>query len=347
MTSRLEVQTNKFMELEENLYVKYYNDTWINKLSLSLLFNVWKDMKKTDAIHLQGIFSTPTPIVLFYNLFIKRPLLLSPRGSFAPWILGKGKKSKILWLKYFIKPFSKNIYWHATADQEKNEILDLFPEAKVFIVPNGINLDEYVKTNKLSKNEYMKQYTGKDITPEFILISMGRLHAKKGFDILIDTFAALEKQSENSVLLIAGDDETEQSNLETQISDLGLKERVFLIGSVSGQEKVDFLANADLFVLPSHNENFGNVYVESMAAGTPIVASKNTPWKEVKDANCGQWVENTVDETKNSIMEMLEKDREEMRINSKSLANKYEWTNVASEFKQIFETIIDQQERDK
>ena len=70
------------------------------------------------------------------------------------------------------------------------------------------------------------------------------------------------------------------------------------------QEKVDFFVNADLFVLPSHNENFGLVYVEALAAGTPVVASKNTPWEEVEDANCGKWVNNCVVETAKAMIEM-------------------------------------------
>ena len=340
MTTRLDVETNKFIELEKNLYVKYYNETIINKLSISLLLNIWKDMKNSDVVHLQGIFSTPTPIVLFYNIFLKKPLILSPRGSFASWILEQGTKNKLRWLKYFIKPLSKNIYWHATAQQEKDEIITLFPNAKVYIIPNGINLDDYKIINKLLKRDYINKYTHQNIDAEYILISMGRLHAKKGFDILIDSFSKLNDEFSNSVLLIAGDDETEKVNLEQQIKNLKLENRVFLIGSVSGQDKIDFLANADLFVLPSHNENFGNVYVESLATGTPIVASTNTPWEEVEKYNCGKWVDNTVKNTTNAIEYMLKNNNNQIRENSKKLASKYEWKNIAVQFKEIFERIM-------
>ena len=58
------------------------------------------------------------------------------------------------------------------------------------------------------------------------------------------------------------------------IKENNLNNNVFFVGEVLGQDKIDFLANADIFVSPSHDENFGNVYIESLAAGTPIVASK-------------------------------------------------------------------------
>ena len=109
------------------------------------------------------------------------------------------------------------------------------------------------------------------------------------------------------------------------------------MGSISGQDKVDFLANADLFVLPSHTENFGIVYAESLAAGTPIVASKNTPWAEVENADCGKWVSNSVDEVATAISEMLQKDRDKMRKNSREMAKKYDWINIAIQFKEVFE----------
>jgi glycosyltransferase involved in cell wall biosynthesis len=160
---------------------------------------------------------------------------------------------------------------------------------------------------------------------------------KKGFDILIDSFSQLDNKFSNSVLLIAGDDETEKVNIEEQIKNLKLENKVFLIGSVSGQDKIDFLENADLFVLPSHNENFGNVYVESLATGTPIVASTNTPWEEVEEYNCGKWVENTIKDTTNAIEYMLENNNNQIRENSKKLALKYEWKNVAIQFKKTFE----------
>jgi glycosyltransferase involved in cell wall biosynthesis len=110
-----------------------------------------------------------------------------------------------------------------------------------------------------------------------------------------------------------------------------------LIGNIENQEKIDFLANADLFVLPSHNENFGNVYLESLATGTPIVASHGTPWNEVEKYDCGKWVDNSVELTSGAMIEMLKRDRDEMRINSLKLASKYDWSSVAMQFKTLFE----------
>ena len=340
MHDKLDVETNKDIRFEDNFYVKYYDETIINRFSFQLLINIWKDIEKSDIIHIQGIFDTPTPISLFYAKLFNKPVLLSPRGSLGIWCIGNGSKFKTIWLNYLLKPLVKNINWHATAQQEKDEILSIYPDAKVEIIPNGIEYDKFQSSNFLSKNEYSKKFIHQEIEPNKIVVSMGRLQKKKGFDILIDSFYETLKSFPNSVLLIAGADEGEEENLKNQIKNLKLESNVILIGAIEGQDKIDFLANADLFCLPSHNENFGNVYVESLATGTPIVASKMTPWSEVEDYDCGKWVENSIEETSSAMNEVLEKDRETMKINSRKLAFKYDWKNVAEAFKKIVEKIV-------
>lgn len=342
MTSKLDVETNEWKKFEEQFFVKYYNETKINKLSLELMFHLWKDIRKADVIHTQYMFSTPTPIALFYSMFFNKPVILSPRGALCKWCLEQGSRFKKMWLRFLIKPFIKRMYWHATAQQEKDEILAQFPNAKVEIIPNGIEFDTYQNYNEIPINEFCKTFAKRDLEVDKIIVSMGRLQKKKGFDILIDAFAKVVVKYPGIKLLIAGQDEGEFDNLTSQVIDLGLDNKVFLIGNIQGQEKIDFLANADLFVLPSNNENFGNVYVESLAAGTPIVASTGTPWSEVEEADCGKWVNNSIDDTAQAMLEMLEKDRKLMRENSKKVAKKYDWKNIAFQFKKVFEKMINE-----
>jgi glycosyltransferase involved in cell wall biosynthesis len=341
MNKKLDVKTNQWIKFSNNLYVKYYNTSFTHTISIPMFIFSYFDIKKSDVIHIQSVFNISTVFALMYCKFLNKPLILSPRGQFGGWCLDNGSKLKNLFLKYLIKPLVSNTMWHATAQQEKDEILSVFSNAEVEIIPNGIEYDKFQISNTLTKNQYMKKFTSQKMEPNKIIISMGRIQKKKGFDILINSFNITLKVFPNSVLLIAGGDEGEEQNLKKQIKNLNLEKNVFLIGPISGQDKIDFLANADLFCLPSHNENFGNVYVESLATGTPIVASRMTPWSEVENFDCGKWVENSIEETSKAINEILIKDRENMRINSKNLAHKYDWKNVALNFKNLFEKILE------
>ena len=155
MHSKLDVEINKDIKFENNFYVKYYDETKIDKISLPLVFNIWKDIKKSDIIHIQSIFNITIPISLFYSKLFNKPILLSPRGSLGEWCIGNGSKFKTMWLNYLLKPLVQNITWHATAQQEKDEILSIYPSAKVSIIPNGIEYDKFQNSNILSKNEYI------------------------------------------------------------------------------------------------------------------------------------------------------------------------------------------------
>lgn len=340
MTNRLDMQPNIWTKKSDNFFVKYYNETMINKFSFSLLLNLWKDIKQADVVHIQYLFSTPTPMAILYSVLFHKPILLTPHGSMGSWCLDQGSKFKKKWLNWLIRPFISKIVWHATAEMEKNEILAVFPNARVEVIANGIKLDEFQNFNIITPLDFTNKFTHKEFITEKIIVSMGRLQKKKGLDILVDAFVEVLDYYPNAKLFIAGGDEGEEQNLRDQIQRLGLEDSAFLVGVISGQDKIDFLANADLFVLPSHNENFGIVYAESLVAGTPIVASLNTPWSEVEEADCGKWVSNSVETTTQAMIEMLGRDRAQMRINAKNLAQKYDWKTIAIQFKELFNDMI-------
>ena len=337
---KLNVLTNKWVKFREKFYVKYYSVLLLG-FSLGLYLNLWRDIKKADVVHIQGIFNSPIPIALLYATALGRPIILSPRGVLGSWCLERRNILKKIWLNFFIKPFALRVIWHATGDSEKDEILSLYPRAQVEVISNGVFIDEFRKFKSLSKKDYIQKFTNHRCkTVNKIIVSMGRLTKKKGFDILIEAFNQILPHHRDSCLLIAGPDETEGKKLLDLISELNLSQNVFLIGALEKQEKINFLANADLFVLPSHNENFGNVYVESLAAGTPIVASLNTPWQHVEYYKCGKWVANNIDTTFRAMLEILRSDRSTMRNNSLELSRNYDWSAVALEFKTLFKKLV-------
>ena len=118
------------------------------------------------------------------------------------------------------------------------------------------------------------------------LLFMGRMHPIKGIDRLLEALSAstLFRGSEYS-LLIAGPDSDKMyaRTLSELVQVLGLSAKVSFIGVVQGKEKEQLYADARVLILPSHAENFGNVVIESLAQGTPVVASTNTPWQVLEE----------------------------------------------------------------
>jgi glycosyltransferase involved in cell wall biosynthesis len=335
MKERLPVPTGEFIEIEKNLFVKYYNETIIDKLSMSLLFRVWKDIRKGDIVHIQSIFNTPVPVALFFAKWFNKPVLLSPHGVLGKWVMKKGFIFKKLWLSILVAPFVKGVCWHATSEQEKREILDHFPSATVYIISNPISLEEFKTPNYLSREDFLIKFANHRGNAQKILVSMGRLQKKKGFDILIKAFQKVRTKYPEAYLLIAGDDEGEKSNLLNLVHQNNLSDRFFFTGNLQGQDKVDFLANADLFILPSHNENFGMVYAEALASGTPVIASKETPWADVEKHQCGKWVSNTVMDIEQAMLEVLNANDVNIRVKAREYVKVFSFENVAVEFEKV------------
>src|SRR5262249_45698808 len=106
---------------------------------------------------------------------------------------------------------------------------------------------------------------------------LGRLSAKKSPDLLLEAFASVPHQlgGKTLVLVFAGPDESGmKARLEQMASKLGVRARVHFPGSIFGDAKWAAYRDADVFVLPSQNENFGNTAAEAVAAGTPVILTE-------------------------------------------------------------------------
>jgi glycosyltransferase involved in cell wall biosynthesis len=102
------------------------------------------------------------------------------------------------------------------------------------------------------------------------LLFLGRLNWKKGLDRLL---AALALAGTARVVIAGGDDQGYRTALERVVADLGIQSRVTFVGPVEGDNKAALLGNARALVLPSYSENFGNVVLEAMAAGCPVIVT--------------------------------------------------------------------------
>lgn len=124
------------------------------------------------------------------------------------------------------------------------------------------------------------------------LLFLGRIHLKKGCDLLVDAFARIAPSHPGLDLVIAGPDQTGwRSALQRRTEHLGVTARVHWPGMLSGDAKWGAFRAAEAFILPSHSENFGIVVAEAMACGAPVlITNKVNIWREV-DASAGGLVQ--------------------------------------------------------
>jgi len=137
-----------------------------------------------------------------------------------------------------------------------------------------------------AKSEFLSRYPQLQNSRNFLFI--GRLHPKKGCDILLEAFARF-RSNDSIFLILAGPDQVGwESDLRRQVTRLNLTNRVVFTGMLEGSMKQGAFANAEAFVLPSHQENFGISVVEALAVSVPVLISNRVNiWREIEADRAG------------------------------------------------------------
>jgi glycosyltransferase involved in cell wall biosynthesis len=344
----LDVPTDTNVSFEPNYAVRYHKGLGIGHLSWPFTRSLWRDMAAADIVHLQDVYSTHAVHTLMLAASLRRPVVISPRGIFSSWALSSRRALiKKIWLHGLIRPFigdPRRVVWHATSASERDDILATLPKARVIVIANGIDCDRFDRAETPDRAAYLARFlpeSSVQLPPGTkVVCAMGRLHPVKGFDIAIEAFALLQARWPDSVLLIAGGDEGERERLLGLIKTRGLTDRVALVGETRGGDTITFLKGGDLFLFPSHSENFGLACVEALAAGLPVVASNRTPWAEVEDAGAGRWADLTPQAFADAASELLSRDPGTLRHNARAVAARYGLDQVARDLQSAYQELI-------
>jgi len=274
--TELDVQIGQAINVD-GVWVTYFKR--ITKDHTHVSPALWQHLSKTvkqyDLVHIQSWWN---PLVVYaayicYKKGVK--FIVSPRGMLSNYIINSGNSfaKKLIHNTIGRATLSKS-YFHATADAEYQECVDLIPRWQGFTLPNILSLLD-IAINPSENNV-------------FTLIFMSRIHPKKGLEIL---FEAISKLSFNVLLNIAGSGDDEYIlELKSLADKLNISSKVKWLGWRGREEKFTELMNSDLFVLTSHNENFANVVVESLHMGTAVLISEDVALSGfVKQNNMG-WV---------------------------------------------------------
>ncbi|WP_062297448.1 glycosyltransferase [Nostoc piscinale] len=164
-------------------------------------------------------------------------------------------------------------------------------------------------------------------------------------DNLLYVWQSLANSFPDWHLIIAGADLIGyQAELQLLVERFNLRQQVTFTGMLSGQLKYSALTNADLFVLPTHSENFGIAIAESLAYGVPVVTTKGAPWQELETHNCGWWIEDNQQALAIALTEAMKLsavERQKMGDRGRNLVQtKYSWNSVAKQMADFYYWIL-------
>lgn len=243
-------------------------------------------LRGSDVAHVTGTFSSVATAGMVACLRARVPFIASPRGSLEPWALSTKAWKKLPVLQVLKVLLNRAAAIHATSDLEAAGLARLGLKVPVFVVPNPVAPHCEDRECGTPWRELLN--IGRDRP---MLLMLGRIHPVKGIDIALDCLTGLVAAGLDPVLVLAGPDGGPyERGIEARVKVEGLQSRVRRVPLVTGAAKQRLLSEADLLLLPSRQENFGNVVVEALLAGTPVVASQSTPWQVLEEEKCGTWV---------------------------------------------------------
>ena len=160
-----------------------------------------------------------------------------------------------------------------------------------------------------------------------IILSLSRIHPKKGLDLLIDAFASVADKDPLLHLFIAGPGNAEfVASLQQRAKTLGIYDKITWTGMISGNLKWGSFRCAELFCLPSHQENFGIAVAEALALGVPVaISSQVNIYGEVVAANAGLVFDDNLNDLMLCLQKWLDFDasaKNRISMNATSLFNK-------------------------
>jgi glycosyltransferase involved in cell wall biosynthesis len=305
----LEVEKEREVEIERNLFVRYCKRVMRRSVSPALLRLLPAHIRWADVVHLSSAYNFPTIPTLAICRILGKPVVWTPHGALQRWEGSRRTTAKSVWEAICRAVTPNTLIIHATSEQEAQASNQRFPKTESVVIPYPIEIPEQV--THVQGNGMLR------------LLYIGRLDPKKGIENLLDACKILAMHDEVlwSLTIAGAGDPHYTGMLEAKIRELGFPMKkgdqggaadatqawsgqVTMVGHVVGDAKERNFQNADMLIVPSHTENFGVVVAEALAREIPVIASTRTPWKTLEDVGCGLWVNNDPENLAKAIERM-------------------------------------------
>lgn len=255
------------------------------------------------------------------------PSVLSPHGMLNRWAVRRSPVKKAVAAALFQYRASRSLDAVVGSSAEELQIMrKIWPSLRTWIIPFGVP----AATEKLH-----------DVQKTDEIVFMGRIHPVKGLANLLRAWPVMPAHWR--LRIVGPDPDRYSETLKRLAADIGISARVSFDPPVYADAKDRMFAQAAVFVLPSHSENFSIATAEALQRGVPVLVSKNCPWSVVDLAKCGWWVENDVSSLRAALAAVAATPPAERaamgRRGEALIRNAYEWDQVIPKFIEMYSTL--------
>lgn len=303
---------------------------------------VREELKKADVVHLHCVWSPTTLQIAAAARQMKVPYVISLHGMLDDWCMAQRAMKKRAFMAMGGRRLLEGAARvHSTAQAELDQSSKWFPKGTAAIIPYLMDLEPYrhLPGEGLAREAFASL---KDRSEPTILF-LSRIHYKKGIEHLIRAAKVLEERGFGGKVIIAGTgDEGYVRGLNDLAKELGVAKRIEFVGQVTGATKLSMYQNADVFVLPTSQENFGLVLIEAMSCGTPIITTKGVDiWKDVLESGCAAVVDQNPEAIADSVMAMLGDQEKYAAMREKArpwVMRTYSESRLIGQYEQLYRT---------
>jgi len=238
-----------------------------------------------DLVHCHGVWDAMLHVAADAAHRRGVPVVVTPHGMLDPWSLTQGRWRKKLALERggAGRMLRRASLIHTLNADEERLIAPLGLETTCRTIPNGVFVEQIEPLPEPGRFRAAHP----ELEDDPFVLFLGRLHMKKGLDILGAAFVELARACPNARLVVAGPDDGAVPDLLEPIRAAGLESRTHLVGPIYGPAKYHALRDATCFCLPSRQEGFSMAITEAMGCGTPVVISDQCHFPEVAEAGGG------------------------------------------------------------
>jgi glycosyltransferase involved in cell wall biosynthesis len=306
---------------------------------LKYLFTIARE--KNVAIHLHSIWNFTALSAYLASKIYGIPLIISPRGSLYPWSLSQGKIRKtIAWHLFMKNALNHCSFIHVTDKSELCAVKDLGIKADCKIIPNAVEQNSILYQRNLFAQRIERVSDG---VRTYLFLS--RIHKKKGVEELIRAWKLSGIGDSGTFLRIVGpcEDKAYLSAMIRLSEVLGVSSSIKFVGLVKGRQRQIEFESADVFILPSHTENYGIAIAEALSFGLPVITTVNTPWSSISSTNSGWYIDLSVLSISNALKLSSTLSPIEYKImsnNAYKLSKNHDWDKRAEDFSACYNEFV-------
>jgi glycosyltransferase involved in cell wall biosynthesis len=298
-----------------------------------------KNVRNYDVLHIHAVFNYSTHAAARAAMRHGIPYIVRPLGTLnESYSLQQSTRKKQLYLRWIARAeLDGAMALHCTSEAEAEDLRRLGLRPPKVVIPHGLRIAEFDAV--LAERSQRDVASVKKI-PQ--ILSYGRIHPKKGFDLLLPALADLSRRYDFRLVVAGPGEESYVASLKAEAERRGISSRVVWAGLLSGAERWRPFIDSDIFVLPSYNENFGIAVAEAMACGLPVIVSDQVDLCiAVHDADAGLVVTCDTGELATAIAKLLDDPalRSRLGANGRRLVTEqFRWDRVAARLHRLYES---------